>query len=81
MVKVASTRLTMLAAFSLQTLLSPTAPLVQIMWEGGGRKLAHKKVTCMDRFIYVAEGAQLAQIRFFLVYSLSSWVSYLGVRA
>ena len=38
-VKEASTRLTLLAAFSKRALLSPRSPAVPAIWEGGGRSL------------------------------------------
>ena len=60
-VREAATRLTVLAAFSRGTLLSPRAPTVPAIWEGGGRSLTSLEARWTDRLSTVAEGAQPAQ--------------------
>ena len=60
-VKEASTRLTVLAAFGKRVLLSPLSPVVPAIWEGGGKSLAGLESKWTDRLISAAGRAQPAQ--------------------
>ena len=60
-VREASTRLTVLSAFSKRALLSPGSPAVPAIWEGGGRSLLSMESSWTDRLTHVADRAQPAQ--------------------
>ena len=60
-VREASTRLAVLAAYSRRALLSPRSPTVPAIWEGRGRSLTSLESTWTERLTYTADRAQPAQ--------------------